>query len=88
MIKDDLATPALVVDKDVLQQVPDAVIVRLSEEHAVIEVEQEGLLGIKDRLEIIPNHVCPVVNLTDTLYVTEGDEVKDIWTVAARGRVR
>jgi D-serine deaminase-like pyridoxal phosphate-dependent protein len=70
-----------------IKEVPDAVIVRLSEEHAVVEAVPEGVLRIGDRVEIIPNHVCPVVNLADALYMTQGDEIKEVSTVTARGKV-
>jgi D-serine deaminase-like pyridoxal phosphate-dependent protein len=35
---------------------------------------------------IIPNHVCPVVNLADELVVTRAGAVIDRWPVDARGR--
>jgi D-serine deaminase-like pyridoxal phosphate-dependent protein len=35
---------------------------------------------------VVPNHVCPVVNLVDELVVTRGGAVFDRWPVDARGR--
>jgi len=62
-------------------------ITRLSEEHGIIEgPDTKDLLHIGDRVEIIPNHACPVINLTDEVAVVEGDEVKDFWKVEGRGK--
>ncbi|HET7560623.1 MAG TPA: D-TA family PLP-dependent enzyme [Limnochordia bacterium] len=68
---------------------PQAQIVRLSEEHGVVE-SQDGPLpfAIGDRVEVIPNHACPVSNLFDQVVVRSGDEVMNTWQVAARGRVQ
>jgi D-serine deaminase-like pyridoxal phosphate-dependent protein len=62
--------------------------VRASEEHGVIAVPPGGAIEIGDRVRIVPNHVCPVVNLFDEAFVVSGDEVVDRWRVAARGLSR
>lgn len=68
---------------------PEAVIVRLSEEHGVVELPPSARgLRVGDRLEIIPNHVCPAVNLQDELFTVRGGEVVGTWPVLARGKVR
>lgn len=68
---------------------PDAVIVRISEEHGVVQLP-ESAQGIKvgDKVEIIPNHVCPTVNLQDEVYLVRDGEVVETWPVIARGKVR
>jgi D-serine deaminase-like pyridoxal phosphate-dependent protein len=68
---------------------PDVRIVKLSEEHAVcsLPVGTSGL-EIGDRVEIIPNHVCPTVNLMNELFIVRDGRIVDSWTVAARGMVR
>ena len=68
---------------------PAAVIERLSEEHGVV-VLPEGEPGFRggDRVEVIPNHVCPAVNLQDRLYLVNAGRLTDVWTVAARGKVQ
>ena len=58
----------------------------LSEEHGAVAIPPDDPVVIGERVEIIPNHICPVVNLFDAMYITRGDEVIDQWTVAARGR--
>lgn len=68
---------------------PDAVIARISEEHGVVELPESARgLKVGDKVEIIPNHVCPTVNLQDELYLVRNDEVVETWPVIARGKVR
>ncbi len=68
------------------------VLARLSEEHGVIEDDRDWGWAPGDLVEIIPNHACPVVNLAEYLYVTEGAgaerQVVAMWPVEARGRVQ
>jgi D-serine deaminase-like pyridoxal phosphate-dependent protein len=64
---------------------PDLHFDRLSEEHGVLLTEQPGRYKIGDRLEVIPAHVCPVVNLQTNLFIREGERVVDRWQVDARG---
>ena len=68
---------------------PGATIARLSEEHGVVTLPTgERGFDVGDRVEIIPNHICPAVNLTDELVVIRDGHVVDHWPVAARGKVR
>lgn len=68
---------------------PEVVIAKLSEEHGVCTLPL-GELGFEvgDRVEIIPNHICPTVNLMNELFIARDGEIIDTWPVAARGRVR
>ncbi|MBI5693233.1 MAG: alanine racemase [Verrucomicrobia bacterium] len=66
----------------------DLKVVRVSEEHGWLRGADVDRLRIGERLRLIPVHVCPVVNLTDEVIVTAGDEVVDTWRVDARGCVR
>lgn len=66
----------------------DLVVKALSEEHGVIEMgTASDMPRIGDRLRIIPNHVCPVTNLFDSVNLVSGDAVIETVPVAARGRV-
>ena len=68
---------------------PGAMIARLSEEHGVVALSpDEPGFDVGDRVEIIPNHICPAVNLTDELVMVRDGHVVDRWPVAARGKVR
>src|SRR5207248_9028272 len=62
-------------------------LVRLSEEHGVVTVEPEADVRVGDRVAIVPNHVCPAINLASYVTVAEGGRVADRWPVAARGLV-
>ncbi len=67
---------------------PGLRLVRLSEEHGVMEVPADCDLRVGDRVEIIPNHVCPCVNLTDELVAMRGGRPEARISVDGRGRVR
>ncbi|MEZ5319283.1 MAG: alanine racemase [Vicinamibacterales bacterium] len=64
----------------------EIVIERLSEEHGVARLPPDRTLRPGDRVRIIPNHACVVVNLTDELIVADGREIAARLPVAARGR--
>lgn len=68
---------------------PDAKIVGLSEEHGTVDFSacaQKPRIG--ERVTIIPNHVCPVVNLFDEIVQVRNGEVAGAWRVDARGKVK
>jgi D-serine deaminase-like pyridoxal phosphate-dependent protein len=66
-----------------------ATIARLNEEHGVVEIPPDATgLNTGDRIEIIPNHICPVVNLMDELTIIREGIIVDRWPVAARGKIR
>lgn len=68
---------------------PDARVDRLSEEHGIITIPSARTrLSIGQHLEIIPNHVCPVVNLADTMYAIRNGTFELEIPVNARGRNR
>jgi D-serine deaminase-like pyridoxal phosphate-dependent protein len=68
---------------------PDWTIASLSEEHGVLSVP-EGAAGpaIGDRVEIVPNHACAMLNLHDEVTVVRAGAVVDVWGVEGRGLVR
>jgi len=63
-------------------------VVRLSEEHGVVSVPPDAEVRIGERVAIVPNHVCPTINLADAVTVVEGGAVAGRWPVAARGLVQ
>lgn len=67
---------------------PDWQILSLSEEHGGAIIPSEDPARIGDRVEVIPNHICPVVNLFDSMFITQGARVIDQWSVAARGKTQ
>lgn len=64
------------------------VIKNLSEEHGVIEIHGKTNLDIGDVVEVIPNHVCPVINLTDKVFGFRNGELERIVSIDARGQNR
>jgi len=62
-------------------------VARASEEHGLIAVPAGGELAVGERLALVPNHICPAVNLFDAVTVIERGRVIDRWPVAARGRM-
>ncbi len=65
---------------------PDWEIMSLSEEHGATTIAPDDPVQIGERIEIIPNHICPVINLFDSMIITQGERVIDEWVVAARGK--
>lgn len=63
-------------------------LVRLSEEHGVMDVPPDADVHIGDRLVIVPNHICPTINLADAVTIVEGGQAAGRRQVAARGRVQ
>ncbi len=57
----------------------------LSDEHATIALPPESTLGVGDCIELWPSHIDPTINLHNVLYAVEGDEVVEVWPIAARG---
>jgi D-serine deaminase-like pyridoxal phosphate-dependent protein len=65
----------------------EAVLERLSEEHGVIAVSSHDNLMVGERLCIIPNHACTVVNLFDFAHTVRGERITGRLEIAARGKV-
>jgi D-serine deaminase-like pyridoxal phosphate-dependent protein len=67
--------------------VEGATVLFLSDEHATISLPPASDVAPGDRIELVPSHVDPTINLHDVLYAVEGADVVDVWPVAARGYV-
>ena len=59
----------------------------LSEEHGHLKLPGVYPIQVGDRIRVVPNHICPSVNLQDRVYVVSGDQVVDVWKVVGRGMV-
>lgn len=66
---------------------PDAVPARLSDYHGVV-VPPDGSPrpALGERVAVVPNHVCPVVDLFDAFSAVLPDGSVERWPVDARGR--
>jgi D-serine deaminase-like pyridoxal phosphate-dependent protein len=67
---------------------PDWEVARLSEEHGIVTIPPHAGIKVGDRVAVVPNHICPVLNLHDAVTLVEHDQVVDRWPVAARGRLQ
>jgi D-serine deaminase-like pyridoxal phosphate-dependent protein len=57
------------------------------DEHGRLDVSNASRdVKLGDRLEFIPPHVDPTVNLYDHIHVLRGDRVEAVWPIAARGK--
>ena len=66
---------------------PEAVIDRVSDYHGVVISPDGGALPQPGEVvAVIPNHVCPVIDLRDSFVATRSGEVVGVWPVDARGR--
>jgi D-serine deaminase-like pyridoxal phosphate-dependent protein len=67
---------------------PDLRLDFLNEEHGVGHAEEGPPPAIGERLQVIPLHVCPCVNLFDVAYGVRGGQVETELAIAGRGKVR
>lgn len=65
----------------------DAVVVSVSECHGVVDLAGHEKPPVGTVVQVIPNHVCTVVNLFDHLEVVSGGELVDRFEIAARGHL-
>ena len=88
-----LTSDRLITDPDggghgYLPAVPGATVSRLSEEHGEVDVTRcDRPPRVGDRVHVVPNHVCPAVNLHDRFYLKETDGRLREMPVDARGMV-
>ena len=67
---------------------PQAKIKRLTEEHGQVDaVTFDKPPKVGERVTIIPNHICPCINLQDRVWWKDGNEPPRPIPVDARGRV-
>jgi len=62
-----------------------ATVISLNDEHATITLPPDSAIAVGDRIELLPSHTDPTVNLHDAFYIVDGDRVVDLWPISARG---
>jgi D-serine deaminase-like pyridoxal phosphate-dependent protein len=68
---------------------PAAVFHKMNEEHGFIDISRcSRKFHLGEKLHIIPNHVCVVMNLHEKVYGIRGGEVDREWKVEARGKLQ
>jgi D-serine deaminase-like pyridoxal phosphate-dependent protein len=60
-------------------------ITRLSEEHGVIESDAQFEIG--EKVRILPNHACVVVNMFDEMYGIRDGQVERVFEITCRGKM-
>ncbi len=71
-----------------LPELPASRLARLWEEHSVVQLaDADSRLQVGEMVDIIPNHVCPVVNLAKRWYGIKGRMVTEVYDVSARASV-
>ncbi len=71
-----------------LPDYPDAVITKLTEEHAQVDITGcPKPPSVGERVTVIPNHICPCVNLQNVAWWVEADGSVRTLNVDARGRL-
>jgi D-serine deaminase-like pyridoxal phosphate-dependent protein len=65
----------------------DGALVRLSEEHGVLEIPADSPIAIGDRIRIVPNHACSISNLGRRFHGVRGRTVETIISIDASGGV-
>jgi D-serine deaminase-like pyridoxal phosphate-dependent protein len=63
----------------------DLAVTRLSEEHGFVSGKDVETLRIGDRIDWVPAHICPVVNLARGLVVERAGIPAGVWEVEAAG---
>jgi D-serine deaminase-like pyridoxal phosphate-dependent protein len=62
-----------------------AQVIALNDEHATIALPESSTVAIGERIQLVPSHTDPTVNLHDVFYAVEGDCVVGVWPIVARG---
>lgn len=67
---------------------PGAVFHKMNEEHGFIDVTKcERTFRVGDKLQILMNHVCVVMNLHEQVWGYRNDAVEMSWAVTGRGKL-
>jgi len=70
-------------------EAPECVFHNMNEEHGFIDIRNAGRsFTVGDRMRIIPNHICPAVNLHERVYGIRGDRIEQVWEVEGRGKLQ
>ena len=63
-----------------LVEAPGARFHKMNEEHGFVDIrETERAWHVGDRIRVVPNHICVVMNLHRHVYGVRGEEVMQVW---------
>ena len=84
----DLYHPARESGHGYVVEYPEAKVTRLTEEHGQVDVSRCARRPrVGERLTVLPNHICPCVNLQDAFWWIEEDGSISQFDVDARGKL-
>jgi D-serine deaminase-like pyridoxal phosphate-dependent protein len=70
-------------------EAPGASFHKMNEEHGFIDLTRaERSFEPGDKVRIIPNHICVVVNLHECVYGVREGKVEEVWDVEGRGKLQ
>jgi D-serine deaminase-like pyridoxal phosphate-dependent protein len=70
-------------------EAPQAVFTKMNEEHGFVNIRETGRkFHVGEQLRVIPNHICPAVNLQNQVYGLRKDHGEQIWDVVGRGKLQ
>jgi len=76
-------------DFGLLPEYPQARIVQFAEEHGFVDVSRcQTIPKIGEIVRVLPNHVCPTINLSEDIAKLRGGKHVGSFSVDARGKVR
>jgi len=78
--------PSLVEGYGLIKNKKGVILKSFSEEHGELLLDYNCDISVGDRLEIIPNHICPVVNTFDEIVGVRNGNIEVIWPILARGK--
>jgi len=79
--------PSIVKGHGLIKGKEGIVLKEFSEEHGVLELRSNASeIKIGEKIEIIPNHICPVVNMFDEATIISKNSFVGIWPILARGK--
>lgn len=68
---------------------PDLWLEKMSEEHGHIDASGASKRPrVSERVTVIPNHVCPCVNMHDVMHGVRNGKVEAVWRIQGRGKVQ
>lgn len=70
------------------KNLPGVIYTPMGDEHGRLSWEGESNLSIGTRVEMIPSHIDPTINLHDFYYAHRKGVIEEIWPVASRGKVQ
>lgn len=68
---------------------PDLWFETMSEEHGHIDASRaRHKPRVGERVTVVPNHVCPCVNMHDVMYGHRNGKIEAVWRIQGRGKVQ